>query len=365
MRPLRSVVSFVLAALAAATASAHDPGLSRGELRRSGDNLELRLAFHASDVALSLALPADGLQSPAALATAWQQQLATHILFRCVDPAGTPVTVRVGIPKADQGNGLAATVAATTGGCRQIEIREELLGSFLPGHRQILWVFDASGAQVDTRVLTANTATFSPGIELAGVAAGWHAMIFEGLHHILIGYDHLAFLLVLLLAVLIRAREQREPAATTARRLLAVITAFTVAHSLTLGLSATGLVRLPSGPVEALIALSIVIAGLLNLSRVRRIEGAWLAFGFGLIHGFGFAGAFADLAPGNGPVGWLTVAQFNLGVELGQLAVGLPAFALGLFVMQHVAAGPRLARHGSAMAAALGAVWFFQRTILQ
>ena len=237
--------------------------------------------------------------------------------------------------------------------------------SLLPGHRQILFVFDALGAQVDTRVLTASAATFSPGLQLTDGVGGWRAMVSEGVHHILIGYDHLAFLLVLLLAVLLQAREQAEPRATTARRLLAVITAFTVAHSLTLGLSATGLVRLPSAPIEALIALSIVIAGLLNLSRERRVEGAWLAFGFGLIHGFGFAGAFAELAPGDGPVGWLTVAQFNLGVELGQLAVGLPAFALGLYVMQHVAAGPRLARHGSAMAAGLGALWFLQRTVLQ
>ena len=364
MRHLKLLLCFALTGLAAATASAHDPGLSRGELRRSGDNLELRLAFHASDIALSLDLPPDGSRSPAAVAKAWQEKLASHILFRCIDPQGPPAVLRVGLPHADQGNGLAATVVATTGGCRQIEIHEELLSSLLPGHRQILFVFDATGAQVDTRVLTANAATFSPGLQLAGGTAGWQAMVGEGVHHILIGYDHLAFLLVLLLAVLIQAREQAEPPTTTARRLLVVVTAFTVAHSVTLGLSATGLVRLPGAPIEALIALSIVIAGMLNLTRERRVEGAWLAFGFGLIHGFGFAGAFAELAPGDGPVGWLTVAQFNLGVELGQLSVGLPAFALGLYVMQHVAGGPRLARHGSALAAGLGALWFLQRTVL-
>ncbi len=374
MRHFTVFLCFVFTGLAAVTACAHDPGLSRGELRRAGDKLELRLAFHASDIALALERPADSSLSAAALGRAWQEQLATRIIFRCTNPKGPPAPVRVSVPQADQGNGLVATVVASTAGCRRFEIREHLLSALLPGHRQILLVFDATGAQVDTRVLTAGAAaTFSLGLQradvrpepgLAGGVAGWRAMIGEGVHHILVGYDHLAFLLVLLLAVLIQAQERGAPDATTARRLLAVITAFTVAHSVTLGLSATGLVRLPGAPVEALIALSIVIAGLLNLSRERRIEGAWLAFGFGLIHGFGFAGAFAELAPGDGPVGWLTVAQFNLGVELGQLSVGLPAFALGLYVMKHMAAGPRLARHGSAMAAGLGALWFLQRTIL-
>jgi hypothetical protein len=373
MRHLKCLVCFLVTALAATTAGAHDPGLSRGELRRSGDNLQLRLAFHASDIALALELPADNSLSTAAVRRAWQEQLATRIQLLCIDPPSAPAAVRVGVPQSDQGKGLVVTILASAAGCRRFEIREQLLGRLLPGHRQILLVFNATGAQTDTRVLTASATTLhldltsasaisEPG--RAGWLVGWRGMIGEGVHHILIGYDHLAFLLVLLLAVLIQAQERGQPDTTTARRLLVVITAFTVAHSVTLGLSATGMLRLPGAPVEAVIALSIVIAGLLNLTRERRIEGAWLAFGFGLVHGFGFAGAFAELAPVDGPVGWLTVAQFNLGVELGQLLVGLPACALGLYVMKHMAAGPRLARHGSAMAAGLGTLWFLQRTIL-
>ncbi len=133
-----------------------------------------------------------------------------------------------------------------------------------------------------------------------------------GVEHILFGYDHLLFVLGLFLLV-------------KTRQLVATITAFTAAHSLTLGLSALGGWNLPSGPVEIVIALSISLLGLEALYRVRgrRTLSArlpWLiALGFGLIHGFGFAGALADIGLPKDAELW-ALLLFNLGVEVGQLA---------------------------------------------
>lgn len=132
-----------------------------------------------------------------------------------------------------------------------------------------------------------------------------------GIHHIATGWDHLVFLLGLVVA-------HRE-----LRRLVWVVSAFTVAHSLTLGLAASGLVHAPGAWVEPAIALTIAYVGLANLFGLRR-HGAALAFGFGLIHGLGFAGALADSLAGTtiGGHGWLLeLAAFNVGIETFQLAL--------------------------------------------
>jgi HupE/UreJ protein len=147
----------------------------------------------------------------------------------------------------------------------------------------------------------------------------------QGLWHVWIGYDHLAFLLLLLLPGVLRStaaggwqgtRSFRE----IARDLLRIITAFTLAHSVTLALATTGTVHVPVRPVEMAIALSIVIAGLLNLFPAAARARLALAFGFGLIHGFGFANALAELGS-TGARLVPTLAGFNIGVELAQIAL--------------------------------------------
>lgn len=139
------------------------------------------------------------------------------------------------------------------------------------------------------------------------------AFLLHGVEHILEGFDHLLFVLALLLIV------------RDLRTLLWTITAFTLAHSITLGLATLGVVSIPSGPVEATIALSIVLLAS-EILRVRQglpsltARKPWLvAFCFGLLHGFGFAGALTSIGL---PAGDLPLALlfFNLGVELGQVA---------------------------------------------
>jgi hypothetical protein len=183
------------------------------------------------------------------------------------------------------------------------------------------------------------------------------AYVAHGVEHILFGFDHLLFVLALILIV------------RSLRVLLWTITAFTLAHSLTLALATLGVVRVPGPPVEATIALSI---GLLasEILRMRRGEPSatarwpWLvAFSFGLLHGFGFAGALTAVGLPRGDIP-LALFAFNVGVELGQLA--FIAAVLGMMaVARRLTLLPVIERRALPVAAyaigTLAAFWFFQR----
>lgn len=186
----------------------------------------------------------------------------------------------------------------------------------------------------------------------------------EGVWHIWIGFDHVLFLLCLLLPAVLPRRTGASTSAVSLREVtvdaVRVVTAFTIAHSVTLVLSATGIVQLPARLVETAIALSIVIAAANNLVRV--IDARWaVAFALGLLHGFGFSSVLLDLGLPSGQL-VSSLFGFNLGVELGQLAivaVVLPA----LFVVRHTRIYRGLLYGGSATAVGLGLVWTFERLL--
>lgn len=171
-----------------------------------------------------------------------------------------------------------------------------------------------------------------------------------GVDHILSGYDHLLFLAGILIAC------------RGVRSMLAVISCFTLAHSLTLALASLELIALPDALVEPVIALSIVIVGVTNAAGRDDFRQRYLiTFGFGLVHGLGFAGALRDIAVGGETASILIpLISFNLGVELGQLLLALPALPL-LLKLRRLPQGPEGARYASLAVAALGAFWFFER----
>jgi hydrogenase/urease accessory protein HupE len=173
-----------------------------------------------------------------------------------------------------------------------------------------------------------------------------------GIDHVLGGYDHLLFLGALLIV------------ARSVRGVVATLTAFTVAHSLTLALAVTGVVNVPSHIVEPLIAASIVYVGLENLLR-RQLPPRWkLTFGFGLIHGFGFAGALRELGIGStGQAVALPLGSFNLGVEAGQIGVALVTLPLLWALRAQPALSTRLTSACSVMVALAGAYWLIERIL--
>ena len=183
-----------------------------------------------------------------------------------------------------------------------------------------------------------------------GIVAVVRKFVAAGIQHILIGPDHLLFLVGLLLL------------GGTLRQLALVVSAFTVAHSITLTLAALNIIIPPARIIEPAIALSIVYVGADNLMvRDGRDMRAWIAFAFGFIHGFGFASVLREMDLPPTALGW-SLFSFNLGVEIGQLVVVVTvASALAAVRAHSEAAGRRLAYAGSIAVVAAGAFWFIQR----
>jgi hypothetical protein len=219
---------------------------------------------------------------------------------------------------------------------------------------------------------TTHAALFAPGSASARFdtqSSAWRTLLGylrDGIGHIWTGYDHLLFLCSLLLpAVVVRRSGRWEPSTGLRPVLIDVmrtVTAFTVAHSITLGLAAFGVVQLPSRFVESAIALSVLLAAINNVVCVVDRRRWLVALVFGLVHGFGFASVLSglDLQDGDRVIALL---GFNLGVEAGQLAI---VFALlpALYALRETAFYRRaILTAGSCAIAALAAVWLVERSL--
>ena len=221
-----------------------------------------------------------------------------------------------------------------------------------PAHQTFVNVYEGGALRPETIHCCASAPqTFYRG-NAEGALSVLRTFVPSGMHHIWIGPDHLLFLLGLMLF------------GGSWRRLVLIVTAFTVGHSITLSLAATGLYSPPAWLIEPLIALTIVIVGADNLLRGEgRDLRPWLAGAFGLIHGFGFAFVLREFGLPQGALGW-SLLGFNLGVELGQLAVVIPlALALGWLWKRHPARARQLATAGSVAVVLLGSYWFIERTL--
>ncbi len=186
----------------------------------------------------------------------------------------------------------------------------------------------------------------------------------HGVWHIWIGFDHILFLLSLLLPAVLVRNPQAWVAASSFRAsgidVLRVVTAFTVAHSITLTLAAVDAVSLPARLVEAAIAASVVFAALNNVWPVVAVRRWAMAFAFGLIHGFGFASVLADLGLHEASRVSALLA-FNLGVEFGQLAIVAVFLPLAWWLRGRWLYRRLVLVAGSVAVVALGAVWFVER----
>ena len=245
-----------------------------------------------------------------------------------------------------------------------LKARYSLFFDVDPSHRGLVQWIAPGGVAAQALIFGTESAEQALALQPAGAWQTLRQYLVDGVWHIWIGYDHILFLLALLLpAVLVRRNRQwqgapRLPGAL--KEVVKVVTAFTLAHSITLSLAALQVISLPSRLVESAIALSVVIAALNNLRGT--IEGRrWMmAFVFGLLHGFGFAAVLADLGLPQGAL-VLALVGFNLGVEVGQLAivaVFLPiAFALRRTRFYQFG----VLKIGSLVVAALATWWLVQR----
>ncbi len=368
-RTLVAILAAVVAmALLAATspAGAHAIGLSRGDYAQDDGLVSATLTFARGDalvLAPALDVDGDGALSETEVA-AGQQALRAGVAARIGVRSGGEACESASVGASlTQGDGL---LVRATYRCRSITADasvalDALLDELPSGHRhmarrvaedQQVVLFHGSSVLSLSAAKTPSQAVVAASTAPQTSRAGALQLLRMGVEHILTGYDHLLFLLGLVLV------------APRARSLLPVVTAFTVAHSLTLGVAVLGLWTPPSRIVEPLIALSIAYVGVENLfaGRVTTDKRWRLTFFFGLIHGFGFAAVLRELALPRQAIP-VALLSFNLGVETGQLAVlALLVPAVLLVRRTRWLEGTR-ARIPSLGVAAVGAVWFVARIV--
>jgi hypothetical protein len=251
-------------------------------------------------------------------------------------------------------------------------IRYGVMADVDPTHRgiaRIEWAGQTSALQVLVPQLAGGSAAVSE----SSAAATPHATVQaaptlqfarEGVRHILTGYDHVLFLICLLLpSVLRRTNQGWQPVPRLRSALIPVIgivTAFTVAHSLTLVLAATGTINLSPAFIEPAIAVTIMVAALDNLWPVFRGRRVLFTFFFGLIHGFGFASVLAELHLPVTEFAW-ALFQFNLGIEIGQLLIVTVVATLLFQLRARRVYAPVFLRGGSVFAMAIALIWFIER----
>jgi hydrogenase/urease accessory protein HupE len=350
--PRARLVALLLLALTVPLA-AHPTPYSYIDIRTTPDAIEVSVVAHVFDLAHDLNIdPPEKLLDPA-FAAARAGALATLLSPRFRITA--------------DGRALACHVSsapAIVSSRQSVELRfdcpvaspagviglQALMFAYDPAHQTFVNVYDGSGLAAQT-ILDGDHQTFD---YFSGTRQGTLAVVRKfvvaGVHHILIGPDHLLFLVGLLLL------------GGSLRRLGLVVTAFTLAHSLTLSLAALNIVSPPARVIEPAIALSIVYVGADNLlAKEGRDVRAWIAFAFGFVHGFGFASVLREMDLPPRALGW-SLFSFNLGVEIGQLSVVIVvASALAALRSRSAQTSRQLVLVGSLVVIAAGAYWFVQR----
>jgi hydrogenase/urease accessory protein HupE len=352
-----ALLALFAALFVASGASAHAVGLSKGEYVLQGTLLRADAVFARGE--LTAAVPAldpdrDGLVTADDVARsrpALEKLVQGGVLVRG-DGRACPATLEGARLTEEDGLALAVTFTCPSTPVR-VEVELKLLEELSHGHRHVAHL--VSGPITIDEVTyrgheTVEALAQAPATEAPKRTIGALGFLWMGIEHILTGYDHLVFLLGL---VLVGGR---------LRSLVAVVTAFTVAHSLTLAIAVLGAWAPPSRVVEPLIALSIAYVGVENFF-VKSAENRWrITFPFGLVHGFGFAGALREIALPRGEVPGALVC-FNLGVEAGQLAVLAVALPLVLYLRKRAWFSMRGIGALSGAVALAGVFWFLERVV--
>jgi len=324
------------------------------------------IALRDLDFALGLDADGDGQITWGEL-RARHAEIAAYALARLrLDADGAPCALAAGRQRVDEHTDGSYTVLEFSARCpqppRSLAVDYRLFGDLDPQHRGLLRLAYAGQTRSAVLVPQAAAQTF----ELQ-VISRWRQFVDyarEGVGHIWVGYDHILFLLSLLLPAVLLWSATGWRAADRFRTafidVLRIVTAFTVAHSITLSLATLGLLAPPSRLVESAIALSVVLAALNNVWPVFHGRRWMVAFGFGLIHGFGFASVLQDLGlPREALV--LALVGFNLGVEAGQLAI-VAAFLPLAFAARRTALYQRgVLQGGSLLITGVAGIWLAER----
>ena len=358
-RWLRTLLIFTIFYIFVSLTYAHDPGLSIVTAHCNPDVLEVHLAMSPPDVQYLAPVDTnhDGKISSEELSVALPQlQKIALGAFDVKEDARTIPTAKARI-QVDNTGAIIFNIfyPGLTGD--NLSIRSLILSNLPRFHRQYISVRNNENKLMGEAMLDDTNDSFSlvlaKKLSPPPLLTSFIEFLKLGITHIATGYDHILFLMGLLMV------------GGSFKSALKIITSFTIAHSITLVLATLNLINIPSRVIESLIALSIIYVGVENVI-VRNMDKRWLlAFGFGLVHGCGFASSLRALGIGsNGTETALPLFSFNLGVEIAQMTVA----ALVLPIIWNLSESPQFVRRfipvGSSLIALAGSWWLLQRTVL-
>jgi hypothetical protein len=371
MSTLRNLALMFVLLLAGPLAQAHIASNGFLTLRVEGSRVSgaIELAIRDGELAVGLDRDGNGKVTWGELKSgqeALQNYMQGHLRLTGADGPCRLQFAPVEVNDRVDGSYLWLPITAECGGAlRRLFIDYTVLDAEDPSHRGLLTLFANGAAQ--TAVLGGGAGTRQFDLNHVSSWPAFLEYLRAGIWHIWSGIDHLLFLLSLLLPAVLLRRQNRWEAVPIAGpaflNIVKVVTAFTLAHSITLSLAAFDVIRLPSRLTESVIAASIIIAALNNVFP-RVTEGRWrIAFAFGLLHGFGFASVLAEMGLPKG-ARLVSLVAFNLGVEAGQLAVVLAVMPLAYFLRATHFYRRGIMPWGSSAIACLALFWFVQRALL-
>jgi hypothetical protein len=336
----------------ASKAAAHPAPFSYLDIAFRDGNIEGSLTVHVIDIAHELNVtPAERVLDPEFL-TRERQRILDVLTPRISFTTDRPLTIEWGMllpMKEELALRLMYRIPNEHPGSLTVDTN---LFPYDPIHQTFINIYEDNDPAPRQQVIF--NASTEPHTYYLGTTQGAIAVmetfIPSGTHHILIGPDHILFLIGLLLL------------GGSWMALVRIVTAFTIGHSITLSLAALNIFSPPASIIEPAIALSIVFVGADNLVRGDgRDLRAWAALTFGLVHGFGFANVLREFGLPREALGW-SLFSFNFGVEIGQLAVVLAvATVLTAIRRRSDVLGARVAVAGSVLVIAAGTYWFVQR----
>lgn len=347
-------------------AFAHDPGISIANVQVSNQRLDLKISFALSDIETIVGINTnnDDQFSHSELTTA-QAELAAlfsnGIEIRMKNNRLTAESIDL---TTEDNENLIVRFTVNTMTTGRLSLYMPILKQLPRGHRQYLIVNNDDSTYQN--VLSAKSKPVNVDLSMKNSANIFRLYFTQGIQHIFAGFDHILFLLTLLLpAVLIFSKNQYLGVPKLMPTLIdtfKIVTAFTLAHSITLGLAVFQIIQLPGRLVESVIAFSIIVCAINNLKPILPLSRWSLAFGFGLIHGFGFANALIDLGI-ESKKSIFPLLGFNLGIETGQLAIVILVLPT-IYIIRHSTIFRIWVFKGGSIASILIACgWMFERTL--
>ena len=334
---------------------AHDPGLSSADLVLNEKGVDVSITFALQDTEAFAPMDNDGdaevsdAELEAAkpeIAALIARELQLTINNQIVKP------VNAGNVSFDAQNNAHISFHYEPA-AKNLKIQLLFLDKLPDGHKQFVSIKDAKGQTIREKMVMQQDNRIELDLAILESSSMFKDFFVLGVEHILTGYDHLLFLLALLVVT------------RNFWSAVGIVTFFTIAHSITLGLAGLNLVTLPSTIVEPLIAATIVYVGVENIIRKEPKGRKWLTFSFGLIHGFGFAAVLQEMGISNNETGiFVPLLSFNLGVETGQIIVTSLVLPIIWWLHKKPNIDTKLVPICSILVSLAGAYWLIERTVL-